>query len=868
MPSKVTAGKAIQQAPPASSRTQRAPSSAGKSSLQAFSPFSPVLGNQAMSQLLRSGQIHAKLRVSQPGDADEVEADRVAERVMLSKAGRASDQRPQTILASSVPVLHRKCSCSGGVKCAGCEEEEVENTNRIHRKSSSTSNDGATIADSPLKALDAGTSLDGTLRESMESRFGQDFSQVRIHSGAQAASAAQSINARAFTFENHLVFNQGEYAPQSASGQQLLAHELTHVVQQGASTPTAPQKPAPPDHHSNATLRSTVPSIQRSPSPAIMRTPLLNSTLEICHRVLKSKSILHVTEGGVVVTADADWGPSPEWKGGKDRPPECNGSYEVQLSRRNRFLDDNLDSCEFHHGKSTTRNWTNLPAGDYYLTISTNNTNPNCCLRGTIEASQQNNLTGPTCGGGPDRDYATMPAAEKISRAVTRSGDKFKGQLGTRIKELLTPESIAMMVAFAAAYVVSQTTPIGWVADVLVAGLIAATILMVGREAIDIVHLLIDFFDVATKAQSDADIDHAADLFAQALTKAGVDIVVAILFHKAGKAANLKPPGPRSAGLFEVLKTGGDKVMTTLLDPPEIHANLVTAGGPVPVSPSEVPGFLMMEGEKPGGGSSSGGSSGKGSGGAPAKSGSSAPDPAKAKPLPGKDIAAAEGLAKNLKKAADPDVSTEPSKKETGAQQEKRLLKEDRSSAGGRPANSATYYAYEGGSRGSFRAWAAKVKAHVDATLANSPNKPQLTEAPLAENTAKFIDRHPNLKTAWERMNLKIDTELKKIQTQKSAAGGDAVRIRELERIEAAIEKQRAELTNFESGDAGSKRPDLVELFFGERRAVVTDITQKTGDPLHNFKTEFYIALLKEILGWSEVDGVNYNTVYDQNISP
>src|SRR6185437_7254104 len=194
MPSKATAGKAIQQAPPASSRTQRAPSSAGKSSLQPFSPFSPVLGNQAMSELLRSGQIHPKLRVSQPGDADEVEADRVAEQVMLSKAGSASDQRTQTILASSVPVLHRKCSCSGGVKCAGCEEEEVENTNRIHRKSSSTSNDSATIADSPLKALDAGTSLDGTLRESMESRFGQDFSQVRIHSGAQAASAAQSIN--------------------------------------------------------------------------------------------------------------------------------------------------------------------------------------------------------------------------------------------------------------------------------------------------------------------------------------------------------------------------------------------------------------------------------------------------------------------------------------------------------------------------------------------------------------------------------------------------------------------------------------------------------------------------------------------------
>src|SRR5438270_9648078 len=127
MAPKDTAGKAVQQAPLTSSRAQRTPSSIVQNSQRALSPLTPMLGNQVMLELLQSGQIQAKLRVSQPGDADEVEADRVAEQVTSSKAGSASDQRrSHPILASSIPVLHRKCSCSGGARCAQCEEEEVE----------------------------------------------------------------------------------------------------------------------------------------------------------------------------------------------------------------------------------------------------------------------------------------------------------------------------------------------------------------------------------------------------------------------------------------------------------------------------------------------------------------------------------------------------------------------------------------------------------------------------------------------------------------------------------------------------------------------------------------------------------------------
>ncbi|MDY6874284.1 MAG: DUF4157 domain-containing protein [Chloroflexota bacterium] len=65
-------------------------------------------------------------------------------------------------------------------------------------------------------------------------RFGRDFSQVRLHTDSQADRSARAFGARAMTMGRDIVFASGEYAPQSRSGRHLLAHELTHVVQQGA----------------------------------------------------------------------------------------------------------------------------------------------------------------------------------------------------------------------------------------------------------------------------------------------------------------------------------------------------------------------------------------------------------------------------------------------------------------------------------------------------------------------------------------------------------------------------------------------------------------------------------------------------------
>jgi hypothetical protein len=96
----------------------------------------------------------------------------------------------------------------------------------------------ALVSDRPSPVLDmlaqAGRPLPSGLRADMEANLGHDFGDVRIHTDGRAAVAAQSIEARAFTSGRHIGFATGEYAPATNSGRRMLAHELTHVVQQRA----------------------------------------------------------------------------------------------------------------------------------------------------------------------------------------------------------------------------------------------------------------------------------------------------------------------------------------------------------------------------------------------------------------------------------------------------------------------------------------------------------------------------------------------------------------------------------------------------------------------------------------------------------
>ena len=89
------------------------------------------------------------------------------------------------------------------------------------------------------QARGGGRPLENAVQGSMEQAFGADFSRVRIHTGTQADSLNRSLNARAFTTGRDIFFKEGNYNPGSSAGRELLAHELTHVVQQGEDIRTS-----------------------------------------------------------------------------------------------------------------------------------------------------------------------------------------------------------------------------------------------------------------------------------------------------------------------------------------------------------------------------------------------------------------------------------------------------------------------------------------------------------------------------------------------------------------------------------------------------------------------------------------------------
>ncbi len=168
-----------------------------------------------------------KLSIGTSNDPLEVEADRVADQVL---------RMPMESPAAHSPEY----SFRGG----GLDErtlfESTETQARLLAQDISPNNKavgGGEKNNMPPSVAQAvmrgGTELERNLRRDMERRFGRDFSQVRVHADETAMRSAQEVNANAYTIGNDIVFARGRFAPQTRAGLHLLAHELTHVVQQG-----------------------------------------------------------------------------------------------------------------------------------------------------------------------------------------------------------------------------------------------------------------------------------------------------------------------------------------------------------------------------------------------------------------------------------------------------------------------------------------------------------------------------------------------------------------------------------------------------------------------------------------------------------
>lgn len=209
-----------------------------------------VSANSAATTQLHAPSIQAKLTVSQPGDAYEQEADRVAEQVMRMPA--SVDSMPSALNDSRArqagpPVTSnpgaqaaRDCACGG--TCDSCKAGQTEGEGTAQRQStrpqiaragSSPTTGAMTVPASVHEVLRSpGQPLSSSVRAFFEPRFGADFSQVRVHADSAAQRSAQDINANAYTVGRSIAFGPGRFAPETHEGRRLLAHELTHVVQQ------------------------------------------------------------------------------------------------------------------------------------------------------------------------------------------------------------------------------------------------------------------------------------------------------------------------------------------------------------------------------------------------------------------------------------------------------------------------------------------------------------------------------------------------------------------------------------------------------------------------------------------------------------
>lgn len=208
--------------------------------------------------------IQTKLKVSQPGDVYEQEADNVAEHVMrmyMSDSGTS-------VITTKKEEIDRKYSAREKKN----EEEEKMDISRKPSTSSSFETSNETTNMISNISSDGGLSLDNNTQGFMESRFGCDFSKVRVHKDAKASESAQSVNALAYTVGNDIVFGSGQFSPGTAIGRKMLAQELTHVLQQRSNdapglTPgtlmIARQK-GPPLH---SAVSSRAPPVVLQPGP-------------------------------------------------------------------------------------------------------------------------------------------------------------------------------------------------------------------------------------------------------------------------------------------------------------------------------------------------------------------------------------------------------------------------------------------------------------------------------------------------------------------------------------------------------------------------------------------------------------------------
>jgi hypothetical protein len=175
-----------------------------------------TIGNQVVEGMVRSGTLHTKLIIGQPGDKYEQEADRIADDVMLKS--EASHSAHNQMIPGEEKVKDDK-----QVQMIGILTTDQETHNSVLHHAEEAISAASTSNGQPLPA---------NLHSKFEQALGVDLGSVRIHTDPQSEKANEAINSKAYTIGSDIHFNMGRYNPDSSEGQHLLAHEVVHTVQQ------------------------------------------------------------------------------------------------------------------------------------------------------------------------------------------------------------------------------------------------------------------------------------------------------------------------------------------------------------------------------------------------------------------------------------------------------------------------------------------------------------------------------------------------------------------------------------------------------------------------------------------------------------
>ncbi|MCH2193608.1 phage tail tip lysozyme [Kordia sp.] len=189
--------------------------------------------------------IQAKLSVGQPNDKYEKEADAMADKI-VKKSNSPSTKIQQKVTSGNTSTISRV---------------QLKSTN--NRNTTSTS---AAFATSLNISKGGGLPMTKSVKKEMEFGFGRNFNNVRIHTDSNAIQMSKNIGAKAFTNGNNIYFNSNRYSPNSTSGKRLLAHELTHVVQQKNNTQTVQRDPDPSAATSTPNTTQTQATIDAVPT--------------------------------------------------------------------------------------------------------------------------------------------------------------------------------------------------------------------------------------------------------------------------------------------------------------------------------------------------------------------------------------------------------------------------------------------------------------------------------------------------------------------------------------------------------------------------------------------------------------------------